>query len=162
MSTISIKMSLAMIFSVILGFCLTILPLPVWAVWYRPEWLLLVIIYWCLTFPDRFNVGYAWTLGLLLDTLHGTLLGEHALAFALVAYITAKSHRRIRFFSLWQQALTVFGLVVIFQIIIFIIQGLIGQASQTWMFWLPSFTSMLLWPWIFLLLGGWLRRFRMA
>lgn len=157
-----IKGSLWISLSIITAFCFTLLPLPGFAVWFRPEWLLLVIIYWCLTVPHRINVGVAWILGLLLDALHGTLLGEHALAFTLVAYITVKSHRRIRFFPIRQQALTVFGLILLSQFIIYVIQGFIGQAPQTWMFWIPSVTSMLLWPSVFLVLKEWRQRFKIA
>lgn len=158
----SIKGTIWIIVSIIAALCLTLLPLPAWAVWCRPEWLLLVVIYWCLTVPHRINIGIAWILGLLLDALHGTLLGEHALAFALVAYITVKLHRRMRFFPISQQAVAVFGLIILSHIIIFVVQGLIGQAPQTWMFWLPSVTSMMLWPWVFLVLKEWRQRFKIA
>lgn len=134
--------------SVIVALILTLLPLPVWADWWRPEWMTLVVIYWTLTLPHRFSVGFAWLMGLLLDAVGGTLLGEQAFALAVVAYLTVKWHRRIRVFPVWQQSLTVFGLTLLFQSIIFLIQGLIGELPQPSHYWLPSVTSMLLWPWV--------------
>ena len=62
--------------SIIIALMLTILPLPLWAAWFRPEWLVLVAIYWSIALPHRFNIGVAWLLGLLLDALSGTILGD--------------------------------------------------------------------------------------
>ena len=149
-----------MIVSVMLALILTLLPLPIWADWWRPEWVPLVVIYWSLVLPHRFSVGFAWIIGLLLDAVGGTLLGEQALALAVVAYITVKLHRRIRVFPLWQQSVTVFGLIAIFESIIFLIQGLIGQLPELVHYWLPSVSSMLLWPWVLFALRNGRRRFQ--
>jgi rod shape-determining protein MreD len=146
--------------SFILALMLTILPLPAWAAWSRPEWLLLAVIYWALALPNRVSVGVAWVLGLLMDAINGSLLGEHALAFLMVVYITVKLHLRIRVFPLWQQAMMIATLVFCYQLIIFCIQGFAGKFPQTPIYWLPSLTSMLLWPWVFIVLRDWRRRFR--
>lgn len=145
--------------SFVLGLILTILPLPSWVIWFRPEWLLLIVIYWSLALPHRVSVGVAWVLGLLYDAINGSLLGEHALAFMAVVYITVKLHLQIRMFPLWQQAMLVFGLVLWYQLLVFGMQGLAGNFPETLWYWLPAVTSMLLWPWIFIVLRDWRRRF---
>ena len=134
------------------AFALALLPLPAWASLLRPEWLLLALIYWCLALPNRIGLGTAWGMGLLLDVARGTLLGQHALAFALVAYITLKLYARIRYSTLWQQALIVLVLVFIEQMLVLWISGMIGQFPWRWAYLLPTFTSMLVWPMVFLLL----------
>ena len=146
--------------SVIIAMALTILPLPQWVVWFRPEWLLLVVIYWCIALPHRVSLGFAWLSGLALDGLSGTLIGEHALAMVMVAYVAVHIYRRMRTVSIWQQALTICILVTMFQFIIFIIQCIIHQMPQTTMFWLPAISSMFFWPWVFFILRDWRRRFR--
>lgn len=157
----SIKGVICICWSFILALMLTILPLPLWAAWARPECVLLVIIYWTIALPNRVSIGIAWLMGLLLDVISGTLLGEHALAMALVAYITISLHRRLRVYPLWQQASFVFALVFLYQLIIFILQGMIGQLPQTFLYWLPSLTSMLFWPWVFIVLRDWRRYYKM-
>jgi rod shape-determining protein MreD len=135
-------------FSFLLAFILTLLPMPEWASWARPAWVLLVLIYWNLTLPHEVNIGTAWFLGLLLDVLNNTLLGEHALAMAIASYFVVKMHARIKMFPLVQQGLCVWLLVLLYQFIIYSIQGFINEVPQSKLYWLSSLISMLLWPWL--------------
>lgn len=144
----------------VVALMLTMLPLPDWAALFRPEWVALVLIYWCLALPDRIGIGIGWTLGLLLDVIKGALLGQHALALALVAYLTIHLHQRIRVFPLWQQALFVLLMVALNQMLVLWVKGIIGQPPGSWLYWLPSLTSMLLWPWVFLILRDLRRTFQ--
>lgn len=148
--------------SFVVAFILTIVPLPSWLVMFRPEWAAMVLIYWCLALPQRVSVGYGWLAGLFLDVLRGALLGQHALGFAVIAYLSVKLHRRLRVFPLWQQALSVSVLVALEQLLVLWIQGMIGQAREGAAYWLPSIVSGLLWPWIFVLLRRLRRRFRVT
>lgn len=141
---------------------LTILPMPDWAIWLRPQWVLLVIMYWCLAIPERVSVGIAWGIGLLMDVLQGTLLGQHALAMAVVAYFMVKFHPRIRLFPIWQNTLIVFILSIIYLGLLYWIQGLMGVSPNTWEFWIPAITSALLWPWVFIILRDLRRKFNVS
>ena len=86
---------------------LMILPLPEWARPFRPQWVTLTLVYWCIALPHRFGVGTGFSLGIVLDVLTGTLLGQHALGLSLVAFIAVQLHARIRVFPFWQQSLAV-------------------------------------------------------
>jgi rod shape-determining protein MreD len=145
--------------SIIVAMMLTILPLPDWAIWLRPQWVLLVMVYWCLALPERISVGIAWVIGLLLDVLLGTLLGQHALSLAVVAYFIVKFHPRIRLYPIWQKTLVVFMLSLIYSALLFWVQGLLGVLPNSWQFWLPALTSALLWPWVFIILRDLRRKF---
>lgn len=145
----------------LIAFILTILPLPDWTVWCRPAWVLMVMIYWVMMTPHRVNVGTAWMLGIFLDVLTGTLLGEHALALTVVAYLVSKLHARIRMFSLLQQGLSVLLLALLYQFILYCTQGFIGQLPNNWLYWSAPFTTMLLWPWVFSIMRDCRRRFNM-
>lgn len=138
--------------SFIAAFLLTAMPLPDWALAWRPVWVAMVLMYWCMALPERVGVGVAWLLGLLLDVQQGTVLGQHALGLSLVAYITLQSHQRVRVFPLVQQALVVCGYLLLFEFITLWIRGMMGMPPHHWTFWMPAFTSMLLWPWLFILL----------
>lgn len=146
--------------SIVCATLLDMLPLPQWAYWFRPEWLLLVVIFWVMVLPYRVNVGCAWALGLLVDVMNGSLLGAHALAFTVIAYGVARWWQWLKRLSFWQQSFVIFLFVLFYQFILFIIQGMIGEAPQTWNYWCPSLASMLFWPCVFVVLRDWRRRLR--
>lgn len=146
------------ILSFIIAIMLTAMPLPDWAVNCRPAWVAMVLIYWCLALPDRVGIGIGWLLGLLLDVQQGTVLGQHALGLAVIAYITIISYQRIRVFPLFQQALVVCLYLLVFQFFNMWVRGIMGIPSQHWSIWLPAVTSMLLWPWMFIILRDIRRR----
>lgn len=148
--------------SLLAALALTILPLPDWLGPIRPEWVVLVLIYWCMALPARVGVGVAWTSGLLLDVLRAGLLGQHALSLAIVAYITLQLYQRIRVFPLWQQAVSVFVLVLLHLLLQLWIKGISGNPPPALAFLLPALSSMLLWPLIFLGLRRLRRRYRVA
>lgn len=125
-----------------------------------PHWVVLVVIYWCLAVPHRVGIGVAWTLGLLLDVLTGTLLGEHALALAVVAFLVLKIHLQVRVFPLWQQTLTIALLVLAYAFVLFWIDGALGYPARPLVRWLPVVTSLLIWPWLMSLLRHLRRRYQ--
>jgi rod shape-determining protein MreD len=137
-----------------------VLPLPHWAVAYRPDWLLLVVLYWVMVLPHRVSIGIAWICGLLLDSLQGTLLGENAICFSILAYIALKSHRYIRLLSLPLQSSVIFFLILLNQLLLFWFQGLQGQFVSIQWFFGVIITSTLLWSWISIVLTNCLRRYK--
>lgn len=142
----------------IAAFVLTIVPLPEWVSPFRPEWVALTLLYWCLTQPQRIGVGIGWFLGIALDVLRGALIGQHALALAVLAFLAVKVQQQVRVFPMWQQALSVLALIAFYQMLLLWINGMIGLKGQNWMYWLPSLSSALLWPWLFVILHDLRRR----
>jgi rod shape-determining protein MreD len=148
------------LFTFIVALVLTIMPLPEWGRYLRPDWACLVLIYWCLALPDRVGVSSGWLLGLAVDLLTGALLGQHALSLALVAYLTLKFHQRVRLFPIWQQALTVLVLLMLHQLLALWISRMIGRPGAPWFFWAPSLLGMLIWPLVYEVLRSLRRGFR--
>jgi rod shape-determining protein MreD len=148
--------------SFVVALILTLLPMPDWTIWLRPAWVLLVLIYWAMTVPNKVGVGSAWVMGLIVDLLQGTLLGEHALAFTFVIYLVNRIHIRLSMYPLMQQGLSILGFVLIYQFIIFCIQGFIGEIPRSHLYWLASLTSMILWPWLYVLMRDWRRWFNVV
>ena len=141
--------------TLIVALALDILPLPVGVIWLRPNWMVLVLIYWIVVMPYRVSVGYAFVFGLKMDLLQGSILGEHAVAMIIVAYIAAKMQKQMQIFSLQQQMLAIFLLLLVYKIVIFAIQGFIGQLPGSFLYWLSVLVDVILWPWLYLLLQSW-------
>ena len=145
--------------SLIIALILSLLPLPENLQSWRPEWVLLVLFYWLVALPERIGFGVAWSLGIILDVMEGSLLGLNALALTVVAYFSLLFYQRLRMFSWLQQALSVFVLVALNQFLCHWIKGILGSSVQTLMFLVPAFVSALLWPWVFVVMRGVRRNF---
>ncbi len=143
-----------------LAFLLTILPMPTWTIWLRPAWIVMVLVYWIHVQPLRIGVGVAWLMGLFLDVFCGTLLGEHALAMTIVAFIAVSQRHRFLIFPLFQQSLGILLIVFAYQFILFCTQGFLGELPINSLYWLAPVTSMLLWPWVYVIIQDSQRRFR--
>lgn len=137
---------IAVAISVLTALALTIVPLPEWLRPLRPSWLALVMIYWIISEPRRVGLLTAWFGGLLLDTLRGALLGEHALALTLLGFVTLQFHLRIRVFPMGQQVATVFMLMTIYEFVLFWVDGVSGPAGGNWLRWLSVISSAAAWP----------------
>jgi len=135
--------------SIVAALALSIMPLPDALVAWRPEWATMAVIYWCMATPMRFGVIISWLTGLMLDALRSGLLGQQAMALALIGYLVLKLHRRVRVFPLWQQSGTVFILVMLQQFLQLWIDGLSGHTESLSRYLLPTISSTLLWPVVF-------------
>ena len=133
---------------------LTIMPMSDSFRTLRPDWVTLTLIFWCLALPHRVSVGSGFIAGLLLDVLTGTLLGQHALALSLIAYVCVRMHQRIRIYPMWQQALTVLVLLILHQLLTLWVDSVIGRPSRPLSYWLPSLISAALWPLVYRLMTG--------
>lgn len=140
--------------SIVLAMIFRILPWSFEWVLFNPDWILLVVIYWCLSIPERFSIGSAWTVGLVTDSLTGQLLGHHALTYSLVAYIVVRFHLRIRVFRHPQQILIVLCLLLLSQFLVFWSQNIQGFGYPVWNYWISSISGALVWPMVYRLLGG--------
>ncbi len=130
---------------------LEIIPVPTWAVWFRPAWMVLLLMYWIMQNPERFSLGVAWGSGILLDVLTGTLLGEHALALTIIAYLTIQVSQRMWLYPLWQQSLMVALFSFIYLLLLIWVQGMIGILSYAHFNWFMPLSNALVWPAIILL-----------
>ncbi|MGR6036176.1 MAG: rod shape-determining protein MreD [Candidatus Nitrosoglobus sp.] len=151
--------SWVILLSFTIAYILALIPLPAWIAFYRPEWVILVLIYWCLSLPERIGIVVGWLAGLMMDALTGAVLGQHALALAAIAYITLRWRRRIRQQTIWQQALNVLLLVSLAQLLQVWVHGMGGHVMNGWRLWMPAVTSMLLWPWLSIVLRDIQERF---
>jgi len=130
----------------------SIMPLPLSVDAFRPDWVLIVLIYWCMALPGRVNIITAWVMGFLLDVLLGSVLGVHAAAMAISVFIVVENYQKIRNFSIWQQALITGVLAALYHLVVFWLQRFLIDVTFLTSYLYPVITTIVLWPWIFYLL----------
>jgi rod shape-determining protein MreD len=140
------------IVTLVVAIVLTLVSLPPALDALRPYWVALVLIYWCLETQGLITLGIAFSIGLLLDLLTGSLLGLHALGLVILVYLVTRFRARLRFFPTWQQALSVFALLLNDRIILLWIISLRGDPLPSLGFWWPPIVGTLLWLPVFLLI----------
>ena len=139
--------------TLIVALLLSILPLPEVIVSFRPDWVAIVLVYWSLFKPGHFGFLTAFWLGLALDTLYGSLLGQHALALLTVTYIARHFHLRIRVFPIWQMSVTVLALLALYEFLLFWADGVAARTVPAVDRWVPVAIGALLWPLVFASMG---------
>lgn len=140
------------------AFVLSIAPAPGWAAVWRPPWVALTLIYWCLAVPHRVGIGTALLTGLLGDVLLATPLGQQALGNIAVAWLVLLGYRRVRMLSQAQQALYVLGLLAVHRAAAYLVLGASGRPPADVAFWAPALSGAALWPWAAVMLRAAARR----
>lgn len=120
---------------------------------FRPDFVLLVLIFWILRAPQLCNIGTAWFAGLLVDLATGGLFGQFALAYTLTAFFAANYQRRLVLYNIWQQAAYVFVLLLLSQFTILVLKLFAGHDIPNWHYFFPCFTSIIVWQ-IYMIVSG--------
>jgi rod shape-determining protein MreD len=74
------------------------------------------------------------------------VLGQHALALTVITYIAVREHQKIRSKPAFQQALIVFGALVVYEFIVFAIDGWSGHPVTSPVRWIHTVSGAILWP----------------
>lgn len=143
-----ITLNIRLFFALFLVFVLTIIPIPDVLMDFRPPWMLLLVLYIQLFLPDYFNISLLFFIGLCLDVLLSTVIGEHAFALLLTTWLAAGKVRRFSFFSLIQQMMLIVVFCLTYQLIIFFIEAFLGYHNGLWGVFGSALIGMLLWPWV--------------
>ena len=138
----------------IIALVLTVLPLPTWFAIARPQFLVLTVLYWSIMLPRAGGLLLGYASGLALDVLQGSLLGEHALALAFVTYLAIRLNLMMRAKPLFEQSLFVFAALMVYESLLWMIDGWSGHPLSTPARWVHTATGALIWPLVVGILGG--------
>jgi rod shape-determining protein MreD len=111
-----------------------------------PDFVALVLAFWCVRQPRLVGLGAGWLLGLLTDVGNGVLLGQHALAYSLLAFAAITLSRRILWFPLWGQALHVAALLLAAQGVAALVRMAAGAEFPGWVLAVGPLAGAALWP----------------
>jgi rod shape-determining protein MreD len=132
---------------------LMLAPLPTWLAVLRPPLLILVVLYWSTMTPGTGGIFIGFLSGMLLDLLQGSQLGQHALALSLVTYLAVRLHLITRAKPIFEQSLLVLLALLLYELVLWAIDGWSGHPLNSVLRWLTPFTGAALWPVIAGLLG---------
>lgn len=146
------------VLTIIAAMLLMMMPLPEAAGFFRPEWVVLTLMYWAMALPHRVSIGVGWLSGLIMDVMMGGTLGVMAFSYAFAVYLIARFHLQLRQYPLWQQALTIFSVVLL----VHFVSVMAGTPEMSWVVWMPVVTSTLMWPVIYPVLRKIRRTFQVS
>jgi rod shape-determining protein MreD len=110
----------------------------------RPDFVALVMLYWCTHKPMRIGIGMSWAVGILADVADASLFGQHALAYTVLAFGGVVLHRRLQMFDLRQQTIQVFGIFAMTYAVYALVNWQVN-GYVVWPYFLGCLTSTLLW-----------------
>jgi rod shape-determining protein MreD len=146
-----LKENIWIIASLLIAMVLAIMPQPVWAMYARPQWIFVVLLFWMVMVPQKLGPVFSFLLGLYLDILTGTLLGQHAFVFVIATYSVQRFLRVIQGMPVWQHMLLVGFFSLVNTMIALLFARWQGGAVWHWQMLLPAIMNMLIWPWLYFL-----------
>ncbi|MBM3347302.1 MAG: rod shape-determining protein MreD [Betaproteobacteria bacterium] len=117
-----------------------------------PDLVALVLAFWGVHQPRRVSVGIAFLLGIVMDVANGTLLGQHAFAYAVLVFTANALSRRLLWFPLWPQAMHVLFVLLGSQMLMVAVRMIAGSTFPGALYFLGSLISAVLWPVVTMLL----------
>ena len=91
--------------SILFAYMLSVVALPHFLGVCRPQFLVLVMVFWALKSENRSLLWISWFSGLGLDLLTSSVLGVHALALMLLVYPLMKIKPYLQHYHRWQHGL---------------------------------------------------------
>ena len=125
---------------------LTIMPMPDFLNGVTIEWVALSIIFFSIMNVSLMGIFAAWIIGLLLDLLQGGLLGENALIFSVISYLSYRFRFQIRVYPDWQIMIVILFLLSFGNLISLWIKGFSGRILFVSEDWLSIGCAVLIWP----------------
>ena len=111
-----------------------------------PDFVALVIAFWCVRQPRLVGIGIAWIVGLLTDAGNGVLLGQHALAYSVLAFLSVWLSRRILWFGPMLQSLHIALILIVAETTVLVVRLAAGDAFPGWPLYVRPLFGALLWP----------------
>ena len=150
-----------MFFSLVGAYLLSVLPWTGRWLLARPDFVLIVLIFWTVHEPRSIGQGVGFALGLLMDVSDSMLLGQHALAYVIAVFGAQVIRVRILSFHLPEQTLHVLGLTITAAAVMLSLNLLLGAEFPGFAFMVSPILTALCWaPTNWLLYSSKVRRRR--
>ncbi|MBU3646592.1 MAG: rod shape-determining protein MreD [Limnohabitans sp.] len=115
------------------------------AAW-MPDFLALVLVFWCVHQPRLVGIGVAFFFGVATDVHQSSLLGQHALSYTVLGFLAIMIHRRLLWFTVPSQAMQVLPMFVLAHALELLVRMMSGALFPGWTIFLAPLLEALLWP----------------
>jgi len=115
------------------------------AAW-MPDFLSLVLVFWCVHQPRLVGIGVAFFFGVITDVHQASLLGQHALTYTALGFLAIMIHRRLLWFTVPSQAMQVLPVFVAAHALELTVRMLSGALFPGWLIVIGPIAEALLWP----------------
>lgn len=137
--------------SVFIAMVLVVIRLPQSLEAWRPDWVGVVVIAWAIFVPRICGPMFGMLTGLAVDVVMAESLGVYALIYTLLAYMANVINFKMQMFTIFQEALVVFGLTFIARFLQVLLVGVNTAIFTDWAYWAPLIVNMIVWPWVYFL-----------
>jgi rod shape-determining protein MreD len=110
-----------------------------------PDWVALVLSIWAVREFRLVGMSWAFVLGILMDVADAAVLGQHALAYVILAFGASGLSRRVQWFPLTHQGLHVLPLLMLVPVIQAVVRFMAGDDFPDWTYFISPIVSALLW-----------------
>lgn len=131
--------------TLLLAFLLKQIPWQGWTLLLRPDFVLVMLLFWAQRRQDGISFGLAFALGLMADVQDGVVLGQHGLAYCVGVFLVQNFQRRLSMFTLRHQALQIFPLLLLTEIVALVAGWISTRTPQGGWVIASAFTGTLLW-----------------
>ncbi len=142
---------LSLVITFILAATLEMLSLPDMLNSFRPEWLVLTLVYWLLRYPERVGMAAAVVAGLVMDVMAGSYFGIHMLAMSVISYLVLAMQQRLKMFPVVQQSIVVFFIVGIELMVVYSLRSALSVVDSGLDYLWQALASAMFWPVILVL-----------
>jgi rod shape-determining protein MreD len=120
--------------------------LPVGRIAWRPDIVALVLVFWGIHQPHRIGMGAAFFMGLLVDVHQSAMLGQHALAYTVLSYLTLTIHRRLVWYNVFSQAVQILPLFALSHMLELFVRLISGGVFPGYTLAMAPLFEAMLWP----------------
>ncbi len=137
-------------FSMVLAVILSCIPVGRFQA--MPDFVALVLAFWCVREPHRIGMGAGFILGVTVDVIIGSVMGQHATAYVLLAWAAIANARRLLWFSPAVQSLYMVPMFFMVQLVMLLLRMASGGRFPGWEYFFTCFTTAVLWLPVYYLL----------
>lgn len=131
--------------SLLVAFLLKQVPWSGWALLLRPDFVLVMLLFWAQRRQDGISFGLAFALGLMTDVQDGVVLGQHALSYCAGVFLVQTFQRRLAMFTLRHQAMQMFPLLLLTEVVALVAGWISTRTPQAGWVIASALTGTLLW-----------------
>jgi rod shape-determining protein MreD len=115
------------------------------AAW-MPDFLALVLVFWCVHQPRLVGIGVAFFFGVATDVHQASLMGQHAMSYTALGFMAIMVHRRLLWFTVPSQAMQVLPMFAVAHALELTVRMMSGALFPGWMILLSPLFEAALWP----------------